>query len=72
MRPSPRRRATKAVAYEATFYKRSDNFAEGEPKGKEVRILQVGGKFVWLDQALPLGWRTQAHGRWQAASYTRE
>ena len=46
-------KSEKAVAYEATFYKRSDNFAEGEPKGKEVRILQVGGKFVWLDQALP-------------------
>ena len=46
-------KSEKAVAYEATFYKRSDNFTEGEPKGKEVRILQVGGKFVWLDQALP-------------------
>ena len=38
---------------DGTFYKRSDNFAEGEPKGKEVRILQVGSKFVWADQPLP-------------------
>ncbi|KRE58239.1 ABC transporter ATP-binding protein [Paenibacillus sp. Soil750] len=46
-------KSDKAVAFEQTFYKRSDNFAEGEPRGKEVRILQVGSKFVWLDQALP-------------------
>lgn len=36
------------------FYKRSDHFAEGEPKGHEVRILQVGTQFVWVDQALVL------------------
>ncbi|WP_261303170.1 ABC transporter ATP-binding protein [Paenibacillus andongensis] len=42
----------KAVPANGIFYKRSDNFAEGEPKGKEVRILQVGSQFVWVDQAI--------------------
>ncbi|WP_307555830.1 ABC transporter ATP-binding protein [Paenibacillus sp. V4I5] len=42
----------KAVPWEGTFYKRIDNFAEGEPKGKEVRILQVGSQFLWVDQPI--------------------
>lgn len=42
----------KAVPANGIFYKRSDNFAEGEPKGKEVRILQVGSQFVWVDQPI--------------------
>ncbi len=42
----------KAVPANGMFYKRSDNFAEGEPKGKEVRILQVGSQFVWVDQPI--------------------
>ena len=52
MRLQSATQSEKAVpANEAIFYKRSDNFAEGEPKGKEVRILQVGSQFVWVDQA---------------------
>ncbi|WP_156396913.1 ABC transporter ATP-binding protein [Paenibacillus sp. Soil724D2] len=42
----------KAVPANGILYKRSDNFAEGEPKGKEVRILQVGSQFVWVDQPI--------------------
>ncbi|GFZ85350.1 putative multidrug resistance ABC transporter ATP-binding/permease protein YheH [Paenibacillus marchantiophytorum] len=42
----------KAVPYEGTYYLRGDNFPEGETKGKEVRILQVGSQFVWVDQAI--------------------
>jgi ATP-binding cassette subfamily B multidrug efflux pump len=42
----------KAVPFEQTFYKRGDNFADGELKGKEVRILQVGTQFVWVDQPI--------------------
>ncbi|MGG1550456.1 ABC transporter ATP-binding protein [Paenibacillus ferrarius] len=42
----------KAVPWEGTFYKRSDNFAAGEVHGREVRILQVGSAFVWVDQAI--------------------
>ncbi|TXK83864.1 ABC transporter ATP-binding protein [Paenibacillus sp. N3.4] len=41
-----------AVPHNGTWYKRSDNFAEGEPKGKEVRILQVGSQFVWIEQPI--------------------
>lgn len=42
----------KAVPKDGMFYKRGDNFAEGEPKGKEVRILQVGTGFVWVEQPI--------------------
>ncbi|MFD0695407.1 ABC transporter ATP-binding protein [Paenibacillus sp. GCM10027628] len=42
----------KAVPFGGTFYKRSDNFAIGEAKGKEVRILQVGSQFVWVEQPI--------------------
>ncbi|MDU0204522.1 ABC transporter ATP-binding protein [Paenibacillus sp. MAH-36] len=41
-----------AVPMNGGFYKRSDHFAEGEPKGHEIRILQVGTQFVWVDQPL--------------------
>ncbi|UJF33546.1 ABC transporter ATP-binding protein [Paenibacillus hexagrammi] len=42
-----------AVPYDGTFFKRSDNYAPGEAKGKEVRILQAGSAFVFIDQPLP-------------------
>ncbi|MBD2868252.1 ABC transporter ATP-binding protein [Paenibacillus arenilitoris] len=41
-----------AVFYKDKWYKREDHFASAEEKGKEVRVLQVGRKFYWLDEAL--------------------
>ncbi|NEW07523.1 ABC transporter ATP-binding protein [Paenibacillus sp. SYP-B3998] len=42
----------KVVPYNGKQYKRSDNFAEGEAKGKEVRILQAGSQFALVEQAI--------------------
>ncbi|CAM4040136.1 ABC transporter ATP-binding protein [Paenibacillus alkaliterrae] len=41
-----------AVLYKDKWYKREDHFAASEQKGKEVRVLQVGRQFYWLDAAL--------------------
>ncbi|MGO4692728.1 ABC transporter ATP-binding protein [Paenibacillus sp. 2TAB26] len=41
-----------AVLYKDKWYKREDHFAASEQKGKEVRVLQVGRKFYWLEDAL--------------------
>ncbi|MFC4779059.1 ABC transporter ATP-binding protein [Paenibacillus sp. GCM10023252] len=41
-----------AVEYEGAWYKREDHFAAGEEKGKEVRVLQAGRTFYWLDGKL--------------------
>ena len=43
-----------AVFYKGKWYKREDHFAAeaSEQKGKEVRVLQVGRQFYWLDDAL--------------------
>ncbi|MFC5450488.1 ABC transporter ATP-binding protein [Paenibacillus aestuarii] len=51
-----------AVAYGGVFYKRSDYFSEGEARGKEVRILQVGSDFVMVDQAVAFDGRRQFTG----------
>ncbi|WP_424766541.1 ABC transporter ATP-binding protein [Paenibacillus sp. sgz302251] len=41
-----------AVFYKDKWYKREDHFAASEQKGKEVRVLQAGREFYWLDEAL--------------------
>ncbi|KRE53683.1 ABC transporter ATP-binding protein [Paenibacillus sp. Soil522] len=43
-----------AVLYKDKWYKREDHFAAdaSEQKGKEVRVLQVGRQFYWLEDAL--------------------
>ncbi|WP_138753838.1 ABC transporter ATP-binding protein [Paenibacillus sinopodophylli] len=43
-----------AVLYKDNWYKREDHFAADayEQKGKEVRVLQVGRSFYWLNDAL--------------------
>ncbi len=40
------------AAYKGKFYKKEKNFATGEIKGNEVRILQVGAKFVIIEGKL--------------------
>jgi ATP-binding cassette subfamily B multidrug efflux pump len=39
----------KAVAFNGSSYKRSDHFAAGEQRGKEVRILQVERSYVFVN-----------------------
>lgn len=42
----------KTVQYNGKFYKREKYFSNHEQKGKQVRILQVGSKFVFLNEKL--------------------
>ncbi|MDZ4494656.1 ABC transporter ATP-binding protein [Bacillus cereus] len=37
-----------AVSYNGAFYKRSDCFEQGEKKGKEVRVMQVGFQYYFV------------------------
>ena len=41
------------ATYDGRNFKRGDRFAEGEAKGNEVRILQVGKSFVFVESAVP-------------------
>ncbi|MBD2846900.1 ABC transporter ATP-binding protein [Paenibacillus sp. IB182496] len=53
-----------AVAYDGGWYKRADHFAPGEPRGREVRVLQAGRSLYWLDGELAFedGARTVENG----------
>lgn len=37
-----------AVSYNGAFYKRSDRFEQGEKKGKEVHVIQVGFQYYFV------------------------
>ncbi|PAE42619.1 ABC transporter ATP-binding protein [Bacillus sp. 7884-1] len=51
------------VEYNEQFYKKEKNFSNGEEKGKEVRILQVGAKFVIVEEKIEFdGKRTFENG----------
>ncbi|WP_010278274.1 ABC transporter ATP-binding protein [Paenibacillus senegalensis] len=53
-----------AVEYNNNLYKREDRLKEGEAAGEEVRILQVGRQFYWLNQPLLFdGQRAVENGR---------
>ncbi|GAB2697548.1 ABC transporter ATP-binding protein [Paenibacillus thermoaerophilus] len=39
-----------AVAYGDAFYKREDRWAEGETRGREVRVLQVGRDYYFVGE----------------------
>ncbi|RCX17087.1 ATP-binding cassette subfamily B protein [Fontibacillus phaseoli] len=41
------------VAYDGVNFKRGDRFADGEVRGAEARILQVGKSFVFVNSAVP-------------------
>ena len=41
-----------AVSFEGKHYKRADRFAEGEERGSEARILQIGQRFYWIPQSI--------------------
>jgi len=40
-----------AVSYKNGWYMREDHFASGEPKGREVRVLQSGRSYYFVDAA---------------------
>ncbi|MEH7503212.1 ABC transporter ATP-binding protein [Neobacillus drentensis] len=42
----------RAVNYKGKFYKREKYTSSSEQKGKQIRILQVGSKFVFINQKL--------------------
>ncbi|MFF2481179.1 ABC transporter ATP-binding protein [Paenibacillus sp. NPDC058071] len=42
-----------AAEYKEKWYKREDHYEPGEAKGPEVRVLQSGRVFYWLEGALP-------------------
>ncbi|CAH0220664.1 putative multidrug resistance ABC transporter ATP-binding/permease protein YheH [Peribacillus sp. Bi96] len=46
-----------AVKYDENWYKRADYFTEGEKKGREVHVLQVGNQFVFLNEGIPMDGR---------------
>lgn len=41
-----------AVLYNGKWYKRQDHFTDGEKRGKEVRVLQVGREYYFIGQAV--------------------
>ncbi|UNP77136.1 ABC transporter ATP-binding protein/permease [Bacillus nitratireducens] len=43
-----------AVSYNGALYKRSDRFEEGEQKGKEVRVIQVGFQYYFVPNKITL------------------
>lgn len=56
-----------AAEYNNTFYKRGDRFAEGEAKGQEIRLLQIGKSFYFINEAVsqPDGERSFTDGMLQ-------
>lgn len=52
-----------SAEYKEKFYKKEKNFSNGEQKGKEIRILQVGTKFVLVEEQIAFdGKRTFEQG----------
>ncbi|MCV4232053.1 ABC transporter ATP-binding protein/permease [Virgibacillus sp. LDC1] len=39
-----------AASYNGTYYKREDRFQEGETRGQEVRLVQAGRSFYFIDE----------------------
>ncbi|MEC0310336.1 ABC transporter ATP-binding protein [Paenibacillus lautus] len=39
-----------AASYNGTYYKREDRFQEGETRGQEVRLVQAGRSFFFIDE----------------------
>ena len=48
------KKSEEAVSYNGAFYKRSDRFQEGEKKGKEVRVMQVGFQYYFVPNKVNL------------------
>ncbi|WP_438351723.1 ABC transporter ATP-binding protein [Paenibacillus sp. FA6] len=63
-----------SVLYEGHYYKRGDRFAENENKGQEVRILQKGKTFYFINQAVEVtnGKRVVVDGQMTISNGTLE
>lgn len=57
--------ADQAAEYNGHYYKRGDRFEAGEAKGAEIRLLQTGRSFYFIDQPVtnPQGERKFADGQ---------
>lgn len=44
--------SNRSVSYNGKLYKRAMYFSKGEQKGEQIRILQVGPKFVFIEEKL--------------------
>ncbi len=56
-------RGKDTAEYNGKFYKKEKNFSNDEEKGKAIRILQVGAKFVIVNEKLEFdGKRTFEQG----------
>jgi ATP-binding cassette subfamily B protein len=51
-----------SVAYNGDYYKREKYFEQGEPKGKEAQILQVGRKFVFIEGSIDFDGKRKLDG----------
>ncbi|TGV05117.1 multidrug ABC transporter permease, partial [Mesorhizobium sp. M00.F.Ca.ET.186.01.1.1] len=61
-----------SVLYREKWYTRQDHLAEGERTGQEVRVLQVGRDYYFLEQPLAFdGQRTIADGKLTIQSGSR-
>ncbi|WP_040204418.1 ABC transporter ATP-binding protein [Neobacillus jeddahensis] len=54
-------KGNQAVEYNEKYYKREKYFSRSEQKGKPIRILQVGSKFVFVDQELAFDGERNLH-----------
>lgn len=62
-----------SVLYREKWYTRQDHLAEGERTGQEVRVLQVGRDYYFLEQPLAFdGQRTIADGKLTIQSGSRQ
>ncbi|KAI7250651.1 hypothetical protein KC345_g11640, partial [Hortaea werneckii] len=54
-----------AAEYNSIYYKRGDRFAADEAKGQEIRLLQAGRSFYFINEAVaqPEGERTYSDGK---------
>ncbi|WP_151736247.1 ABC transporter ATP-binding protein [Paenibacillus tengchongensis] len=50
-----------AAQYNNQYYKRGDRFAEGETKGQEVRLLQIGRSFYFINEPVAQQSGTRAY-----------
>ncbi|UHA74264.1 ABC transporter ATP-binding protein [Paenibacillus sp. 481] len=48
-----------SVSYDGRTFKREDRFAAGEARGKQVRVLQIGTTFVFVDRDVPISGERQ-------------
>lgn len=51
-----------AVLYDGKWYKRTDRFQEGEMKGKEVRVVQIGFQYYFIPSKITIEGKQSVKG----------